>query len=398
MIPAVHKTLLRPRYDVASRVLDGTFTLLSAKGRQIYRLNESAEALWNAVGDGSTTEQVCAVLGRRFDVDPAVLRADVAGAIESLDGVLSVGPTVGHRGDKSDRTACGEGIEEDPTWGIKPFRALETWVHIFVDADARSDGVAQALDHVRDVVEPLCRAATTIDLDIDRTAWVRVTGSAERLMVRRDGTEVAVARSQAALREVLLAEINAAAIEHLEGSVGFHAGAVAFPAGVVVLPGHSNAGKSTLVTHLLQRGHGYLTDEVAALQLTSRQVTPFPKSVCVDPGAHALFSELAPPSQGDWHTWHVDPQTIGPGQLGAMGDVAAFVFPRFEAGHPVVMDRLSRSDALVALLENSFDFAATGAKGAALLLEIAAEVPCYTLCHGGQPEHLAVLEERFGRR
>lgn len=391
--------LLQPRDDVASRVIDGTFTLLSAEGRQVHLLNETAVAVWEAIGEGNTIEHVCAVLGRRFDVDPAVLRSDVERAIEGLEDVLIVGPDVLEPSHESQRDCRGTTVASgDHRWRVGPFRALDSWLTIAAEPSSWCAESQEALRQVRGVLDPLSRFATPLDLEIDQAVMIRVAGTPGHWTVWRGQDEVGSARSTKLLREVLLAEVNRALIDTLVGSVGFHAGAVEFPEGVVVFPGHSDAGKSTLVLQLVQRGHGYLTDELAALSLDDRRVMSFPKSVCVDPGAQSLFPELAPQAQRDWSTWHVDLERIASANLGAAGEPVAFVFPEFRRGESVTMRQLTPADALPVLLENSFDFAATGARGAALLLEIASVIPCYSLHHGGQPEHIAVLEELFGRR
>jgi len=215
-------------------------------------------------------------------------------------------------------------------------------------------------------------------------------------LLRRDGRDITTASSEFALRRAVVAEVNAGAIQALSRSIGFHAGAVEFPAGIVIFPGHSNAGKSTLVAQLLQRGHRYLTDEASAINVISGDVLPFTKSLCIDSGARSLFSDLAPPNQATSPSWDVDPARIGPGKLGEAGPPVAFVFPTYQVGGELAFSALTRVAAMERLLENSFDFAATGEAGAERMLALADNVPCFELLHGGQPGHLDVLDTTFG--
>ena len=72
------------------------------------------------------------------------------------------------------------------------------------------------------------------------------------------------------------------------------------------------------------------------------------------------------------------------------------MFPTYKPGTHTKLRALTPNDALAHLLENSFDFAAVGGPGAARLLDLAANTPCFTFVHGGQDAHVDVLEERFG--
>jgi len=388
--------------DVAGRTLDGTFTLLSATGRQVHFLNDSAAAVWDAIGDGKTFDRLVDEVAGRFDVDRATVHADVQKVLPRFGALVARGELENTPGNLGVPLRDG-GADSWAIDSIGPLRTMESTLVVEGPPEISNEPAVRALfDDLKAVLEPLARCVdlrmdeprSIVTLRVDRDGGS--DGPLPRWIVSRNGDRVASAASIARVREVVLAEVNSASIDALRHSVGWHAGAIEFPDGVVVFPGRSNAGKSTLVTQLMQRGHGYLTDEALAVDVENGKVTPFPKSVCVDPGAKALFPELATPRQQDWSTWHVDPSRIGPGRLGTAGRPVAFVFPEYRRETSVSFERLSRHEALDALLENSFDFGPVGAAGASVLLAIADQVPCYALIHGGQPEHLAVLEERFG--
>ena len=73
-----------------------------------------------------------------------------------------------------------------------------------------------------------------------------------------------------------------------------HAGAIEWRDRVVLLPGVSNAGKSTLVAGLVRAGARYLTDEAACLDHETLVVRPFPKAIALDPGSFPLFEPARP--------------------------------------------------------------------------------------------------------
>ena len=63
---------------------------------------------------------------------------------------------------------------------------------------------------------------------------------------------------------------------------------------VCCCPGASGSGKSTLTAGLARAGLGYLTDELAALDLASGQLLPYPKPITVKPGSFAVAARDGP--------------------------------------------------------------------------------------------------------
>jgi hypothetical protein len=60
-----------------------------------------------------------------------------------------------------------------------------------------------------------------------------------------------------------------------------HSSALDFGPGVVLLSGHSGNGKSTTCWAMVNNGFGYLSDELAPVDLNTMQVHPFPHSLCL---------------------------------------------------------------------------------------------------------------------
>ena len=86
------------RDDVAGRSIDGEPTLLSASGRRIHRLNESALMVWDLIGDEATVDGLTTALLARVDVEESQLRHDVQSALsEFARGSLLCTPQDVHR-------------------------------------------------------------------------------------------------------------------------------------------------------------------------------------------------------------------------------------------------------------------------------------------------------------
>ena len=88
--------------------------------------------------------------------------------------------------------------------------------------------------------------------------------------------------------------MNRAAADAGADNLLFHSGAVEADGTGVLLPGASGSGKSTLTAGLVRAGLGYLTDELAALHMTSGKLVPYPKPITVKPGSFAALADIGP--------------------------------------------------------------------------------------------------------
>lgn len=391
------------REDVAIVPMSGEFMLLSASLRQLHRLNASAKQIWDAVAVGYTIDEIVNGLSEHYRLSPTQIghhvRATVAGF--ERDRLLeSLGPQDRSCGEfvavRTCNDECSRSSNVASRQVIGPFVALESLVRLEVSGTDCGDHEVDLLGRrLHRAVMSLIRHRQPIEIEDSSLVVLRVERADGDWLVRSNDAIVARSRSVDVIYRAALAELNAAPLGALRRSVAFHAGGVQFPDGLVMFPGVSNAGKSTLVANLLQRGHRYLTDEAVAIDARSGEARVFPKAICVDAGAQAMFAHLQDGSlRGS--TWDVDPISFSDAPIADSAAPIAVVFPTFVRGADVELNEISPLDAASRLLENSFEFAASGAAGAERLLRIAAEVPCMELQHGGQPQHLEVLENVFG--
>lgn len=89
---------------------------------------------------------------------------------------------------------------------------------------------------------------------------------------------------QARTVDTLGCHVNQQAIAGAAGDHVVHAAAAARD-GEALLPGKTEAGKTTLVTGLVGRRRECLTDEAVALPFVTAAMWPYPKPLSVDPGS-----------------------------------------------------------------------------------------------------------------
>jgi hypothetical protein len=93
---------------------------------------------------------------------------------------------------------------------------------------------------------------------------------------------------------------------HIEKHLLFHAGVLALPscghkdkdcAAGVALVGPTGHGKTTLTLELARRGYGFLSDEVAALEVATGRLSPFPRALHPRPGTLERLGLSQPATQ-----------------------------------------------------------------------------------------------------
>ncbi len=128
-------------------------------------------------------------------------------------------------------------------------------------------------------------AAIVISHD-DEAWWI----THEDTALRAETTGKALART--------LEHINQRAAASLVIDVPFHAAAVRHPTGgVVALVGSSGAGKSTLGAAALRAGWGFLAEEIAAVDPTTRAVRPYHRPIGLRSGGAAALAIGYPTDQ-----------------------------------------------------------------------------------------------------
>lgn len=193
--------------------------------------------------------------------------------------------------------------------------------------------------------------------------------------------------------------ISMTAVEHLRARyLLLHAGAVAYDGSGIVLPAASGSGKSTLTAALVASGCRYISDEVAALEIGTRQLVPFARSLCLKRGGFDALAAQFPcvvagiprrqvsdrvprylPLPDD--TW---PQAPVPVRL--------MVFPRYEPGARTVLRPLARPDALLPLLAQSLGTHAFCATDLGSHVDLLRYVECFSLTFDDLREAVEMLQ------
>jgi hypothetical protein len=253
---------------------------------------------------------------------------------------------------------------------------------------------AAFLSHLDDLYAPM-RATSGDDHGWCATySVIPVEGNRPGLVARGDVVTASRTKPSMLLRH-LVWSINRQVIDVAsDRGVLLHAAGAVIGGMAIVLPAQMQAGKTTLVTGLLDRGAAYLTDE--AVRLTDDlEVEGFPKPLSIDRGSWGLLSHRRPrlpPSLMDYHAsqWHVPPSSFA--SVARAAPLGAVVFPRYERDAPTDLRVVRPAEALERAVRSTF--ATTERVPADKVRKLAAllsAVPCYTLTSGSLDEACAAI-------
>jgi hypothetical protein len=196
----------------------------------------------------------------------------------------------------------------------------------------------------------------------------------------------------------LMHEIHGEAIRSTRHRILVHAGAVSWKAKGILLPAEKGSGKTTLVAGLIRAGFDYLTDEAAVIDPESGWLHPYPRPLSLKDPTVDLFPGLRenlPRELGSRKLLMtpVSPSALRRRSVGRSCRVQFVVLPQYRADGPTLLSRISRSEALVALAENSFNFEHFGPKGFNVLADIVKDAECYRLSMQNLESSVLAIQE-----
>lgn len=317
-------------------------------------LNAAATRIWAMLDGATSVDTIVAALVAHTGAEAEVVGREVRTSIARLrtEGLLGPAPVV--------RSVDDGWPEATATDGRRATLAL---LDRTVSITTRSDRVAEALAWWSEPLRSREPPGPTYDADaVVDDATVRV----------------------------LPAHLNRLAATST-ALVTLHAAGVVAGDRAVVLPGVPDAGKSTLVTALVQRGLGYLSDEVVGLALAGGGVAGYPKRISLELGSWALFPDLEGRASRATHPlfdptrvrWF-DARDLHANALAWRGlplDLGLVVVPRYAPYEDASITRLDPVEAMTALVGNAFNLAALGQGALGALRDVALAVPCYRVVH-----------------
>jgi len=157
-----------------------------------------------------------------------------------------------------------------------------------------------------------------------------------------------------------------------------HGAAVALDGRVAILSAPSGTGKSTLTWALLEDGFGYLSDELAPVDMQHLLIHPYPHAVCLKsppPAPYRLPSDTL--DVGD--RFHVPVESLHGTVHHEPLPLAALIFLQRHTSRATPVQSISASTAAAHLMSNALNGLAHPDAGLDAAITLARSVPCYEL-------------------
>ena len=193
--------------------------------------------------------------------------------------------------------------------------------------------------------------------------------------------------------EWLLWHVNQSAALSVAGHVTLHAGGVQAGSTGILLPGPSGAGKSSLVAALVERGLGYLSDELVVLDDDDTMVG-LRKPLALRPGAQRSLPRWRPRhafASAGGSTWLADPERVVPAGAPAPCRPAFVICPRYAGGIRTSLTALTAPLGLVELVGNSVRIGTPDRSHVTRLARLARRCRCYRLEFGSLDEAAGIV-------
>lgn len=206
----------------------------------------------------------------------------------------------------------------------------------------------------------------------------QITGDAERACIRVGGRPPAEAHGPVPAVRTFNHELMHGVMLRRQDLFFVHAGVVAFGDNAVVLPGRSQAGKSTLVLALLAQGGRYLSDELLAFDPAGGSILPFPRAPKVRDVCVAYFPGYRDAFVGDGEGRFLPHNALG-GGAPRPARPRWLVVPAYDAAGEDILEARSPGTCCLDLAVSALNFG--GHRGGSLdpLAALVAAGPCYGL-------------------
>ena len=185
-----------------------------------------------------------------------------------------------------------------------------------------------------------------------------------------------------------------------------HAAVVERVGRALVLPAPPGSGKSTLCAGLVHRGWRLLSDELALLDPSSGQVVPLPRPVSLKNASVEVIRRFAPQAilsacvhdTQKGSVAHVKPPAESVHRALDPASPRWIVMPRYEAGVPARLERLSKGRAFMQFVDSAFNYHLHGREGFELIGKTIDACDCYEFAYGDLEEAAVVFTELAERR
>lgn len=174
-----------------------------------------------------------------------------------------------------------------------------------------------------------------------------------------------------------------------------HAAVLEFRGRAVLISGDSGAGKSTTAWALLQSGFGYLSDELAPVELERRQVHAYPRALGLKSPPPQPYRLPADALHGS-HGFHVPNAALPGGTVQGPLAVAAVLFVNYRPERPAPALRpLGAAEGTLRLYRQTLNPLCHAGGGLGAVAGLGREWPCFEVDSAGLADTCQLLSRQL---
>lgn len=169
----------------------------------------------------------------------------------------------------------------------------------------------------------------------------------------------------------------------------------------VIMPAPPGSGKSTLCAILVDAGWRLLSDELALVDLETGMLSPAPRPISLKNQSIEVVRQRVPAAimsppvhdtiKGTVAHWKAPADSVA--RAGEPALPAWVIYPRYEAGAALALERLPKARSMIALAENAFNDSLLGAAGFEALGALIERCDSYRFTYSVIDEAVAAFEQ-----
>jgi HprK-related kinase A len=180
-----------------------------------------------------------------------------------------------------------------------------------------------------------------------------------------------------------------------------HAGVVERDGRAVLLPALPGSGKSTLTAALTTRGYRLLSDEFGVVRLNDGHLLPMLRPIALKNDSIDVIRAYAPnavlgpvyPKTRKGSVAHLAPDAVSVLRRKEAARPVLILFPRFERGSPVMLERMPESRAFSRVSVNSFNYGLLGPDAFEAVGRLIDTCDAYRFQYGDLNEAIEVIDD-----
>lgn len=381
---------MRPAASVNSFALPDGLLLLDNATSRLLAYNVTARHVWDLIAAGCAGDDLVAEFARTWDIPSSLARSDVNSIVVQWQeqGLLTAA-----EGGAAPRVSLSES-DAAPALGTSSAASSSAWTCTIGRSVFRFVTESGLLPPLRSIFAHLETPGAVAQVQIE----ARLTPSGEaRLVV--DGVE----RSRTRDAGLLMGGVWQAILDHLHPSLEWlalmHGGAVSRSGKAVALCAPSGSGKSTLTAALTATGFGYLADDLIAVSAPEGKIVPWPLPISLKPGSFDAIASHRPEiiEARRYRTKGMEARLLAPAAVAWEAEpvpLCGLVFPRFKAGAPPALQRISTFQAIERLLADRVWIGhPITADRVEAFISLLSRTPAYTATYGSLDDGMRLVED-----